>query len=153
MGSYDGAEVCELVGLFILNSLEKIFGKKVGLYRDDELAAINPSSARLADKTRKDIIQIFNNFGLKITAQINLKSTNFLDITLNLPDGTYQHYRKPNDQPLYINKRSNHPPATHVPQLPMSVNKRISNLSCNRETFETAAPIYEDALRYSNFFT
>ena len=29
MGSYDGADVCELVGLFILNSLEKTFGKKV----------------------------------------------------------------------------------------------------------------------------
>ena len=35
----------------------------------------------------------------------------------------------------------------------MSINKRISNLSCNRETFETAAPIYEDALRHSNFVT
>ena len=152
MGSYDGAEVCELVGLFILNSLEKIFGKKVDLYRDDGLAAINTSSPRLADKTGKDIIQIFNNFGLKITTQINLKSANFLDITLNLPNGTYQPYRKPNDEPLYINKRSNHPPAI-LKQLPMSINKRISNLSCNQETFETAAPIYENALRHSNFVT
>jgi hypothetical protein len=33
MGSFDGAEVCELVGLFILNTLEKRFGKDVGLYR------------------------------------------------------------------------------------------------------------------------
>ena len=152
MGSYDGAEVYELVGLFILNSLEKTFGKNVGLYRDDGLAAINTSSARLADKTRKDIIQIFNNIGLKITTQINLKSTNFLDITLNLSNGTYQPYRKPNDEPLYINKRSNHPPAI-LKQLPMSINKRISNLSCNQETFETAAPIYENALRHSNFVT
>ena len=28
MGSYDGAEICELVGLFILNHLGKKFGKK-----------------------------------------------------------------------------------------------------------------------------
>ena len=27
MGSYDGAEICELVGLFILNHLGKMFGK------------------------------------------------------------------------------------------------------------------------------
>ena len=27
MGSYDGAEVCELVGLFMLNELSKKFGK------------------------------------------------------------------------------------------------------------------------------
>ena len=56
VGSYDGAEVCELAGLFILNSLEKTFGKKVGLYRGDGIVAINTSSARLADKTRKDTI-------------------------------------------------------------------------------------------------
>ena len=29
MGSYDGAEVCELVGLFILNSLCNIYGKRI----------------------------------------------------------------------------------------------------------------------------
>ena len=33
MGSCDGAEICELVGLFILNHLEKSFGKEnIGLY-------------------------------------------------------------------------------------------------------------------------
>ena len=38
MGSYDGAEICELVGLFILNNLAERFGKEsVGLYRDDGL--------------------------------------------------------------------------------------------------------------------
>ena len=39
MGSYDGAEVCELVGLFILNDLCNEYGKdNIGLYRDDGLA-------------------------------------------------------------------------------------------------------------------
>ena len=39
MGAYDGAEVCELVGLFLLNSLANKFDKNsVGLYRDDGLA-------------------------------------------------------------------------------------------------------------------
>ena len=54
MGSHDGAEICELVGLFILNHLSKKFGKEsIGLYRDDGLALIKSKSARLADKTRK----------------------------------------------------------------------------------------------------
>ena len=36
MSSYDGAEICELVGLFILNKLGQKFGKEnIGLYRDD----------------------------------------------------------------------------------------------------------------------
>ena len=38
MGSYDGAEICELVGIFILKSLEdKIDKQDIGLYRDDGL--------------------------------------------------------------------------------------------------------------------
>ena len=30
MGPYDGAEVCEIVGLFLLNSLANKFDKKCG---------------------------------------------------------------------------------------------------------------------------
>ena len=47
MGSFDGAEICELVGIFILNHLGKRFGKEnIGLYRDDGLAIIKSKSAR-----------------------------------------------------------------------------------------------------------
>ena len=35
MGAYNGAEVCEIVGLFLLNNLANKFDKK---YRDDGLA-------------------------------------------------------------------------------------------------------------------
>ena len=39
MGSYDGAEICELVGLYILHVLGEKYGEnKIGLYRDDSLA-------------------------------------------------------------------------------------------------------------------
>ena len=45
MGSYDGAEVCELVGLFILNDLCNEYGKdNIGLYRDDGLAIFKHTS-------------------------------------------------------------------------------------------------------------
>ena len=64
MGSYDGAEICELVGLFILSALEKRFGKNIGLYRDDGLALLNTCSGRLADKARKDLTNILKDFGL-----------------------------------------------------------------------------------------
>ena len=38
MGSFDGAEVCELVGIYILCFLAKLINKKdCGLYRDDGL--------------------------------------------------------------------------------------------------------------------
>ena len=44
MGSYDGAEVCELVGLYLMSKLEILIGKnQLGLYRDDGLAAVGLS--------------------------------------------------------------------------------------------------------------
>ncbi len=73
MGSYDGAEICELVGLFILNKLGQKFGKEnIGLYRDDGLAIIKSKSACLADKTRKELHKCFEQFGLKITPEATL---------------------------------------------------------------------------------
>ena len=39
MGSFDGPEVCELVGLYLLNILKKEFGgKNIGLYRGNGLS-------------------------------------------------------------------------------------------------------------------
>ena len=39
MASYDGAEICELVGIFALSQLPERFDKRdIGLYRDDGLA-------------------------------------------------------------------------------------------------------------------
>ena len=36
MSSYDGAEVCEIVGLYLLEKLSTLIDKKkIGLYRDD----------------------------------------------------------------------------------------------------------------------
>ena len=61
-GSFHGAEICDLVGLFILNHLGKRFGKgNIGLYRDDGLAIIKSKSARLPDKTRKELHTKFSS--------------------------------------------------------------------------------------------
>ena len=104
MGSYDGAEICELVGLYTLGK------EKIGLYRDDGLAVFKDISGSRADSIRKEITNIFKELGLHITIDSNLKITNFLDITLNLNNGKHYPYRKPNDRPMYIHKQSNHPP-------------------------------------------
>jgi hypothetical protein len=85
MGSLDGAEICELVGLFILNHLGKRFGKEnIGLYRDDGLAIMKSKSACLLGKTRKELHKIFDKFDLKITAEVKLNVVNFLDVTFDL---------------------------------------------------------------------
>ena len=60
MGSFDGAEICELVGLYILYILSTKYGKDLnGLYRDDGLACFKNICGPPADRIRKDFINIF----------------------------------------------------------------------------------------------
>jgi hypothetical protein len=57
MGSCDGAEIWELVGLFILKEISDKCGiENMGLYRDDGLMLLHGKSGRLADKARKHCI-------------------------------------------------------------------------------------------------
>ena len=149
MGSYDGAETCELVGLYILDKISPILSTS-GLYRDDGLAVLKNANGHQADKIRKEIIKIFKCLGLNITIQVNLKTVNFLDVTFNLLDGTYQPYHKPNETPIYININSNHPPNI-IKQIPNTINKRINELSSTKEVFEKSAPYYNDALSRSGY--
>ena len=46
MGAWDGAECCELVGLYMLDRL-KILGLNIGLYRDDGLGVCNSTNRQL----------------------------------------------------------------------------------------------------------
>ena len=90
MGSYDGAEICELVGLYLLNQLSTVIDKSsVGLYRDDGLAAINNENGPKLDRISKDIIALFKKEGLSITIETNLIETDFLDVTFNLATKKY----------------------------------------------------------------
>ena len=52
MDSYDGAEICELVGLYILHKLGVKYGKeRIGLYRDDGLACFENTSGPEAERS------------------------------------------------------------------------------------------------------
>ena len=85
MGSFDRAEICELVGLYFIDKLLRLIGRKnIGLYRDDGLGAINNSSGPVLVKMRKNIIALFKNEDLSITIEINLFEKNFIDVTFNL---------------------------------------------------------------------
>ena len=152
MGSYDGAEICEFIGLYILSFLGKVYGiQNVGLYRDDGLACLHKISGPASDKIRKDMIRTFRqNFSLEITITTNLKTVNFLDVTLNLWTGKYQPYKKPNDTPTYTNVNVNHPPNI-IKTLPDNFSKRISNISSDKATFNNDAPFYNDVLSVSEY--
>ena len=82
-GSPDGAEFCELVGIYLLGQLSNIIDKEnIGLYRDDGLSVIENANELKLNRWRKDAIPIFHNEGLKITIDTNLTTTDFLDVTL-----------------------------------------------------------------------
>ena len=151
MGGFDGAEICELVGLFILHKLTTRFDNgSIGLYRDDGLASFKNMSGRSADKARKDFCKIFNDLGLRMTLQRNLKTVNFLDVTLDLRNGKYSPYRKEGNNPVYVNAKSNHPPSI-LKQIPASIGNRISQLLCDENEFQKASHIYNRALHSSGF--
>ena len=94
--------------------------------------------------------QIFNKYGLKITIESNKKIANFLDMTLNLSNGTYLTYTKPNNIPLYINKKPNYPPQI-IKNIPLSINKRLSEISYDEASFNKIAPLYQKALDESGY--
>ena len=108
--SYDGAEVCKLVGLYLLNLLTNEFGKhNIGLYRDDGLSCFQNISCPDSEKTKKKMCKIFKENFLNITVECNLAITNFLDVTFDLKSGNFYLSRKENNDTLYIQKQSNHP--------------------------------------------
>ena len=151
MGSYDGAEIFELVGIYILTRLATIIKKSnYGLYRDDDLVILRNVNGQQIDRTRKSIIKIFKDVGFGTDIETNSKGVDFLDITFNLNNGIYKPYKKPNDRLLYINKSSNHPPQI-INQLPKIISDRLSGNSSNKEVFNTAKGEYKEALKRSGY--
>ena len=101
---------------------------------------------------RKNITVNFikKSCGLNITVKTNLKTVDFPDVRFDFINNTYQLYRKPNSETVYINKQSNHPPNI-LKDLPKAINKQITDTSCNQDIFDTAKTTYEEALQQSGF--
>ena len=150
MGSLDSAEVCELVGLFLLSSMEHLIPQQqLGLYRDDGLAVVDLPGPQI-EKLRKKVIKLFASHSLKITTDVNIKSTDFLDTMFNLETGSFKPYRKSSNNPLYIHKQSNHPPHIKT-ELPKMVARRISDLSSTKEIFSSESAAYNTALKTAGY--
>ena len=147
MGSYDGAEVCELIGIYIQSLLTNILSKdNMGLYRDNGLFILRKINKQQTDKIRKKIISIFKNINFKIETVTNLTEVDFLDVTFNLENNTYRPYKKPNDKLIYIDVSSNHPPQIKK-QLTKIISDRMSRNSSNADIFNNTKLEYEEGLK------
>jgi predicted GIY-YIG superfamily endonuclease len=150
MGGYDSAEISELVGLYILNGLEQIMPQQyTGLYRDDGLHATTLPGPQI-ERLRKKIIQHFKSLGLKISIDANIKTVNFLDVTLDLSSGLHKPYRKETNKPIYIDVSSCHPPNV-IKQIPGMIENRLSRLSSNEQLFEAEKTMYDKALKDAGY--
>ena len=139
------------MGLFLLHKLSTIISKKLaGLYRNNCLAILRSSSSPNTGRIKKRIIKLFQKHNLKITIETNIIQTDFLDITLNLKTEKHWPVRKPNDQQLYININSNHPPSIKK-ALPGMISNRLSELSCDMVNFKKTIEPYENAIKQSGY--
>lgn len=141
-------QIKDYARIILLTSRPLLGDQCVGLYRDDGLAIMKDATGHDADRTRKQLIQILQAHGLKVTIETNKKIVDYLDMTLKLAIGTFQPYRKPKSPPLYVDLRSCYPPQV-LRQIPIGINKRLQRISCNEEVFNDAKTLYEDALASS----
>ena len=84
MGAYYVAEVCELAETF---SLASVYIMTTGCqYLKTQL-----------ERIKKSLQKTFKDFGLEIAAESNLRIVNYLDVTLNINDGSFRPCDKPDD--------------------------------------------------------
>ena len=77
-GCYDGAEVCELVGFYLLSKLTLLVGtKNARLYWDGSLAVIHQAKGPKMNRIKKEIIALYKSDRLWITTDPNLIETDF----------------------------------------------------------------------------
>ena len=107
MGSYDGTEICEFIGIYLLSQLCTIINW-CGLHRDNGLMIQKYINGQQIDQLRQKLMKIFKEIGFKFDIKRNLEIVDFLDITFNLVNSSYKPDKKSNDVLLYINKNSNH---------------------------------------------
>ncbi len=151
MGATDSAETTDLVGMYILYKMINKFPFLAGgLYRDDGLLVLKNLNPSTTERFAKDLHALFRSLGLSIILETNLKRVNFLDVTLDLNNGLFYPYRKPNEITNYININSNHPSniKNHIVR---NVSLRLSKISATKQIFTDNSTHYNEALKRSGF--
>ena len=75
---------------------------------------------------------------------------NFLDATLNLGNGRYKPFCKPNSNSVYVNRASNHWNTT-IKQIPVGIEKRLNSISATKSDFDQTKGTYQQALNKAGY--
>ena len=152
IGSYDGAEISELCGLYLLSRLRLLEAEQGGeciLYRDDGLMIVEGNGQQV-DRTRKKLVKLFKDENLKITTETNITVVSYLDVVMDLKDKSTKPFIKSNANTRYVSKLSNHPKNV-TDNIPEAVNKRLCDISSSRVMFEQEVQHYQEALRQAGY--
>ena len=98
----------------------------------------------------KKNIRAFKFLGFKIEISFAIKVTNFLDVTVNLPDNTYKPFLMTNQYPSYIDVNSNQP-SFIIKQVLKAANARICRLSSNKNIFHERSKMHIETHKRSGF--
>ena len=79
------------------------------MYRDVGSSAIIGNGQEV-ERVSKKLLKMFQDEGLDITAEANIKVVDFLYVILDLKSGTYKPYSKPDSCTKYISPDSSYPP-------------------------------------------
>ena len=83
---------------------------------------------------------------MSITIQCKLKTVDFLDVTFDLDYNVYKLFYKENNKPICIIQHSN-----HLPSILKWTEKRISEMTFNKDLFDESIKRYKDTLKGSGF--
>ena len=86
------------------------------------------------ERVTKKLHKLFETEGLKITCEAGKNGTDFLDLYFDLKHDKYRQWRKPNSNPLYVHKDSNHPPQV-LKEIPNMIEKMVSKNSSSKAEF------------------
>ena len=59
-------------------------------------------------------------------------------------------FTKPNNTPQYVHRLSNHPQSV-IKNIPANVNQRLSSISSDEKMFQSAVPLYQEAINKSGY--
>ena len=151
MGSPDGAEVSELVGLYLLEQLRQTMiilpKNSFGLYRDDGILAFQTASGRRQEYIRQDLKDFFAEQGFKIEISPASSFIDYLDVRLHVT-GEHEIYYKENADTKYVHIQSNHP-CSVLKNFKTNTENRLSKLCSEKSTFDRHADRFKDILAKS----
>ena len=137
MGSYEGAETCELVGCYLLSQLTQIpeihWHRPVPWWRPGG----SKSDPQKIENAKKEICRIFTNNNLWITIQAN----KFIWYNARPDHWEIQAIFKTRDHQLYVYSKSSDP-NNIIRNIPEAIKKRLSEISSDNDAFSKEAAPY-----------